>query len=77
MNQKKAGPIEKMWIKIFLYRVREIPNDPSDRIKNLRTDSNNEKEALGPVDKIAFGTGDKKGYVTVTSDKKFVRYASL
>lgn len=56
---------------IFLLSVRPIPNDPSARIWNLVADSKRKEKILGLVDKIAFGTGDKRGIVTISNDGKF------
>ncbi|WP_234023143.1 RHS repeat-associated core domain-containing protein [Sorangium cellulosum] len=72
---KVAGATEKTLAAALLARVTVIPNDPSARVMNLQAPSKKKQEILGPVDRIAFGTGDKLGIRTVSSDEKFRKEA--
>ncbi len=61
-----GGAKEKARGKKFLDRVTVIPDDPSDRVMNLKP-----TKRIKPPDQNVFGTGDKMGITTITSDKKF------
>jgi RHS repeat-associated protein len=71
-----AGIAEKIVIGIFLLRVQVIPDIPSARVVNLPNTSAKDKKDLGPIDRIAFGTGDTLKIRTVTADEKFVKRAA-
>lgn len=71
----KAGVIERTLAGLFLLRVTEVSDNPSARVLNLPTPSKKLAGKLGPADKIIFGTGDKEGWQTITSDGKFVKAA--
>lgn len=71
-----AGPTEKTLAALFLMRVTVIPNDPSARVMALKAPSKTKQQRLGPVDRIAFGTGDKLGIKTLTGDDKFPKEAA-
>ncbi|MFD1261759.1 DUF1308 domain-containing protein [Entomomonas asaccharolytica] len=68
---KVGGPLEQERARNFMDRVTVIPDDPSERSLRLIT-----TKSVGDNDKIIFGTGDKVGATTMTSDAKFVRGAS-
>jgi RHS repeat-associated protein len=70
-----AGATEKVLAAALLERVTVIADDPSARVMNLQAPSNKKRKILGDIDKIAFGTGDKLGIRTVSSDAKFVEEA--
>jgi RHS repeat-associated protein len=75
-NIKHAGPTEKVLAALVLWRVDPIADDPSARVAALRGTSTNSRRALdSPVDRIIFGTGDKLGIRTATSDRRFVSWA--
>jgi hypothetical protein len=40
-------------------------------VKDLPTNSNRLRRIFGPVDKVAFGTGDRLGAKTISGDDKF------
>ena len=56
-----AGPTEKFNALLFLLSVEVIPDNPSERVVNLKANTNSLKKKLGPKDKIIFGTGDELG----------------
>lgn len=63
---------EKIRAKVLMSRIKVIDDNPSQRFKELKITGNVDTEE----DKIIFGTGDKLGILTVTTDSKFVRGAS-
>lgn len=70
-----AGFEEKLMVYALFLRITPIDNDPSQRVIDLVADSKAKKKLLGPVDRIAFGTGDKRNILTVTGDGDFVKEA--
>jgi hypothetical protein len=66
-----AGTLEGVSAQIFLSKVRQVPDNPSPRVMALT-----QSKALGPLDKIIFGTGDKMNMITMTSDADFVSAAA-
>jgi len=70
-----AGPIERLLVGAFMLRVEEIPNNPSDRVKNLPSASASQRKKMGEVDREAFGTADRLGIKTLTGDDKFPKAA--
>ncbi|WP_437996742.1 DUF1308 domain-containing protein [Sorangium sp. So ce185] len=68
---KAAGATEQTLAAALLARVTVIRDDPSARVMNLQAPSNKKQKILGPVDRIDFGTGDKLGIRTISSDRKF------
>ena len=71
-NLPKAGPAEKALAAIVLRRVDPIANDPSERVRRLHAGGKKASEDLDNiVDRIVFGTGDKRGIPTVSGDRKF------
>ena len=76
-NLPKAGPAEKALAAIVLRRVDPIANDPSERVRRLHAGGKKASEDLDNiVDRIVFGTGDKRGIPTVSGDRKFPRRAA-
>jgi Protein of unknown function (DUF1308) len=65
-----AGQAEKARALRLLGRVMIIPDDPSVRAQRLRPTNN-----LEPTDIIVFGTGDRRGIITTTSDRRAVSAA--
>ncbi len=66
-----AGPNEQARFLRFLDKIEIIADNPSQRALNLIT-----TRKVGDADKIIFGTADKMGIQTITSDAKFLRGAS-
>jgi len=64
---RNAGPLEQANFAGLLQRIYSIPDAPSERVLSLPG-----QEAL---DKIIFGTADKLGITTYTSDAAFVANA--
>ena len=65
-----AGQIENARAVRLLGRIAIIPDDPSARAQGLRPTNN-----LEPPDIIVFGTGDKRGIITTTSDRRAISAA--
>jgi hypothetical protein len=65
-----AGKAENARAVRLLGRVTIIPDDPSARAQRLRPSNN-----LEPTDIIVFGTGDRRGIITTTSDRRAVSAA--
>jgi RHS repeat-associated protein len=71
-----AGQLERIAFYIFMAKTKFVANDPSERVKALTPNSNKSAKALGDVDKIVFGTSDKNGWTTVTTDSRFANAAA-
>jgi hypothetical protein len=65
-----AGQVENARALRLLGRVTIVPDDPSTRAQRLRPTNN-----LEPTDIIVFGTGDRRGIITTTSDRRAVSAA--
>ena len=65
-----ADPQEAARAQRFLQRVSFIPDNPSARAMALV-----ETKSVGTADKMIFGTGDRLGIPTMTSDAKFLQGA--
>lgn len=68
---KSGGPLEQARAQSFLNKVTPIADNPSARALGL-----NLTKKVGANDKIIFGTADRLGIRTITTDAKFVRGAS-
>ena len=66
-NIRKGGEIEKAEYLCLLDRVKIIPSAPSERALSLDL-----TKKVGYNDILIFGTGDRLGVTTMTSDKKFI-----
>jgi len=65
-----AGPLESARAIRLLGRIAIIADNPSARAQRLRPTNN-----LEPTDIIVFGTGDRLGIITTTSDRRAVSAA--
>lgn len=70
-----AGPREKILVALFFLRVDVIPDDASQRVMDLPTNPNRLRRIFGPVDKVAFGTGDQLNAKTISGDGTFAAEA--
>lgn len=66
-----AGPEEAARAERLMGRVTVIPDDPSARVAGLTV-----TKKVGANDRLIFGTGDRMGIQTLTSDARFVRGAA-
>ena len=66
-----AGPQERRAAASLMTQVKEVPDDPSDRVRSLRY-----TRSIKEPDILIFGTGDRHGIITVTADDSFVRAAA-
>jgi len=66
-----AGPKEAARTERLMGRVNVVPDDPSARVAGLTL-----TKKVGVNDRLIFGTGDKMGIQTLTSDANFVRGAA-
>lgn len=66
-----AGPQEAARAERLMGRVNVVPDDPSASVAGLSL-----TKKVGANDRLIFGTGDKMGVQTLTSDAKFVRGAA-
>jgi RHS repeat-associated protein len=69
---KYAGTLERALVTLFFLHVTFIRDDPSDDIMNIPAVSNKDKKILGANDRVIFGTGQKLGIPTITTDGRFV-----
>ncbi|XP_019860377.1 PREDICTED: UPF0415 protein C7orf25-like [Amphimedon queenslandica] len=66
-----AGPSEKERAKELLSRINVVPDQPSERARNLHNSGRIKERA-----KIIFGTGDSLQAITLTANEGFVRAAA-
>ncbi|HEY6177082.1 MAG TPA: RHS repeat-associated core domain-containing protein [Kofleriaceae bacterium] len=73
-----SGWRERMAIIAFLspMNVEYVSDAPTDRVMNLTPDSKNSAKSLGVFDKIIFGTADRYGWTTATTDRAFYNAAA-
>jgi hypothetical protein len=71
-----AGQQERLAAYALLARSVVVADNPSQRVLDLTPNSNKSEKALGANDKIIFSTGDKSGWQTVKTDKRFVDAAA-
>lgn len=75
---RTGGPKEKSAFKCFMERVNIIPDSPSENILRLQY----ARKPFGPTvekfrrDQMIFGTGDRLGIVTMTTDIRFTKGAA-
>ncbi|WP_437621378.1 DUF6531 domain-containing protein [Sorangium sp. So ce1151] len=68
---KYGGPVEKARALALLLDAEIVADNPSPSFMALK-----ETKSVGYNDKLVFGTGDRLGIPTITSDRKFSRGAS-
>ncbi len=71
-----ANHAERLNAFALLGRSMIIADNPTARVMALSGTSNKEKKRLGANDKVIFGTGDRYGWTTVTTDGNFVKVAA-